>query len=138
MSICLIRVRRELKQRALPIDQLPIAPIPRAAARVGEAHTELLVPAQHLQDNERVAVFAVQQVQELDFLVAGEKVAAAGARPGGDGLIGVGHEVRGLGCWWVLFGWGGGDGRLERRRGRRGEGGEGGGGGKGGRGGRGW
>lgn len=96
---CLVRVRRILKQRALLINGHAIAAILRAAVRIGEVHVELLVrlqvPAQHVGDDERVVVLAIQQVRVPDILGANGIVAAAGARPGGEGLIGAGHVLWG-------------------------------------------
>ena len=68
------------------------------AVRVSEAHVELLVglqvAAEHVGDDEGVVVFAVEEVGEEDVFVAVDVVAAVGAGPGGDGLVGAEHEVR--------------------------------------------
>lgn len=99
VSSGLIRAGRILKQCALLIDGYPNTRILCAAVRVGEAHIKLLarlqIPAQHIGDDERVVVLAIHQVRKKDVISAGGVVAAAGARPGGDGLIGAGPEARG-------------------------------------------
>lgn len=88
-----VRISRILKLRALNIDA--------GARRPEEAHVELLVglqvAAEHERDDKGMVVLAVLHVREEDVLVAVAVVAAGGARPGGHGLVGQGHEVGGLG-----------------------------------------
>ena len=99
IPIRVIRVGRVLEERALPILRYPVRAIRRVAVCVGEAHVELLVgrqvPAQHEGDDEGVVVLAVEQIREPDVLVARRVIAAAGARPGGKGLVRSLHEVLG-------------------------------------------